>query len=174
MNFLIPNPEGSLLFDFGEGKIFGRWVIINDGVMGGMSDSNARLEKNAVVFYGHVSLENNGGFVSLRSPMGKYDLSSFSYCEMRFKSPSYRNFEILLERETAFYLPKFRKKFLAVSDDWEVVTFLLTDFEISRMGETTQKGIALSELQHIQRLGIILADKQEGDFELVIDYIKFF
>lgn len=96
-----------LVFDFGEGKNAGRWTIVNDGVMGGLSQSNAQLEANALLFSGTVSLKNNGGFVSLRSAMGDYDLSSYEYCEIRFKSNTDRKFELLIEKEIPFYLPKY-------------------------------------------------------------------
>jgi len=74
------NPEmmkDPLMFDFGEGKDFGRWAIINDGVMGGLSQSQAQVTGDALLFKGSVSLKNNGGFVSLRGPMGRYDLSAY-------------------------------------------------------------------------------------------------
>lgn len=164
----------SLIFDFGQGKDFGRWVIINDGVMGGLSSSKAKLEDNWVAFEGYVSLKNNGGFVSLRSPMGKYDLSLYSMCEIRYRSSDQRIFEILLERETPFYLPKFRAKFSGNKDDWQTITIPLQDFEVSRMGNSIQKGINTKDLNSIQRIGFILLDKKEGDFYLEIDYLKFY
>jgi monofunctional biosynthetic peptidoglycan transglycosylase len=99
--------EDSLVFDLGEGKDFGRWTIINDGVMGGLSESKAQLNDDAVLFSGTVSLKNNGGFVSLRGPLGNYDLSEYSFCEIRYKSDTDRNFELLIEKETPFYLPKY-------------------------------------------------------------------
>jgi len=163
-----------LLFDFGVGKDFGKWSIVNDGVMGGLSQSKASLDANALLFTGNVSLQNNGGFVSLRSPMGKYDLSAYNYCEIRFRSDTSRKFEILIEKDTPFYLPKFRAKFGAGSKDWETITIPLRDFEISKMGSTIQQGIDPVRLQDIQRIGFILADKQEGSFQLWIDYLKFY
>ena len=163
-----------LLFDFGVGKDFGKWSIVNDGVMGGLSQSKARLDADALLFTGNVSLQNNGGFVSLRSPMGKYDLSAYNYCEIRFRSDTSRKFEILIEKDTPFYLPKFRAKFGAGSKDWETITIPLRDFEISKMGSTIQQGIDPVRLQDIQRIGFILADKQEGSFQLWIDYLKFY
>ena len=43
------------------------WGIVNDGVMGGISQSNIYLnEENNIIFAGNVSLENNGGFASIR------------------------------------------------------------------------------------------------------------
>ncbi|MCR9013844.1 CIA30 family protein [Aquiflexum gelatinilyticum] len=166
--------KDTLLFDFGVGKDFGNWSIVNDGVMGGLSQSKASLETDALLFTGNVSLENNGGFVSLRSPLGSYDLSSYGYCEIRFKSDTQRKFEVLIEKDTPFYLPKFRVKFGAKGKDWETVTIPLRDFEISRMGTTIQKGIEPEVLKEIQRIGFILADKQEGTFYLWIDYLKFY
>ncbi len=169
--FFMKNPP--LLFDFGSNNNFGRWSIINDGVMGGLSQSKALLDEESVLFEGYVSLKNNGGFVSLRSPMGNYDLSSYQYCEMRFKSDSNREFELLLEKETAYYLPKFRFKFVASHHEWKTLKIPVSDFQISRMGNTIQNGIDPSLLNKIQRIGIILSDKKEGDFKLWIDYIKF-
>ncbi|KPQ15221.1 MAG: carbohydrate-binding protein [Algoriphagus marincola HL-49] len=163
-----------LVFDFGEGKDFGRWSIINDGVMGGLSESKAELSSDAILFSGTVSLKNNGGFVSLRSPLGNYDLSDFSFCEIRYKSDTDRKFELLIEKETPFYLPKYRKKFGEKSEDWQTLKIPLRDLEISRMGNTMAKGIDPEELDGIKRIGFILADKQEGSFEIWIDYLKFY
>lgn len=163
-----------LVFDFGPGKDFGRWTIINDGVMGGLSQSEARLDGDAVLFSGTVSLKNNGGFVSLRSAMGNYDLSGYTHFEIRFKSDTNRKFELLIEQETPFYLPKFRSKFGGKTQDWKTLIIPLEELEISRMGNTLQQGIDTQTLKGIQRIGVILADKQEGSFQLWIDYLKFY
>lgn len=163
-----------LIFDFGEGKNFGRWSIINDGVMGGMSQSQAKLDQDALLFTGVVSLRNKGGFVSLRGPLSDYDLSAYHFCEIRYKSDTDRKFEILIEKDTPFYLPKFRAKFGAKTQDWVTLTIPLKDLEISRMGATISQGIDPNQLKDIQRIGFILADKQEGSFQLWIDYLKFY
>ncbi|MCB1260448.1 MAG: CIA30 family protein [Acidimicrobiales bacterium] len=44
----------------------GRWVTINDPVMGGLSDSNVTATADGLTFAGSVSLDNNGGFASAR------------------------------------------------------------------------------------------------------------
>ncbi|EKB48241.1 Complex I intermediate-associated protein 30 (CIA30) [Cecembia lonarensis LW9] len=169
--FMNPAP---LVFDFGPEKDFGRWSIINDGVMGGLSQSQERMDGDAVLFSGTVSLKNNGGFVSLRSAMGNYDLSGYTHCEIRFKSDTDRKFELLIEKETRFNLPKFRAKFGGKTQNWETLIIPLEDLEISRMGNILQQGIDPQALKEIQRIGIILADKQEGSFQLWIDYLKFY
>lgn len=45
------------------------WFVTNDSVMGGLSSGEGRLEKNATVFSGTLSTENNGGFTSIFKPI---------------------------------------------------------------------------------------------------------
>jgi hypothetical protein len=40
--------------------------IVNDSVMGGVSQSTLRQDTHGLFFEGQVSLENNGGFASMR------------------------------------------------------------------------------------------------------------
>ena len=51
----------------GSGSATG-WTSVDDTVMGGRSDSTVAWRDGALVFAGTVSLENNGGFSSARSP----------------------------------------------------------------------------------------------------------
>ena len=47
-----------------------RWTSVNDVVMGGVSDSLMQVSEDGTgVFAGHLSLENNGGFASVRAPL---------------------------------------------------------------------------------------------------------
>ena len=46
---------------------FDKWSIVNDNVMGGLSESNISISENeTLIFKGRVSLDNNGGFASVR------------------------------------------------------------------------------------------------------------
>ena len=55
------------LVDFPNQPSFKNWQIVNDDVMGGISNSKMYLnEENRAVFEGRVSLENYGGFCSVR------------------------------------------------------------------------------------------------------------
>ena len=45
-----------------------QWQIVNDGVMGGLSSSHLQINEDGnAVFLGHVSLQNNGGFASVKN-----------------------------------------------------------------------------------------------------------
>lgn len=44
-----------------------QWYVVNDNVMGGVSNSSMVFTENeTLVFKGRVSLDNNGGFASVR------------------------------------------------------------------------------------------------------------
>ena len=44
------------------------WGVVNDSVMGGISTSRfQQTDDGTLIFAGQLSMENNGGFVSLRN-----------------------------------------------------------------------------------------------------------
>ena len=56
------------LFAFASPDAAAAWQAVNDGVMGGVSDGRFRItQRQTLEFYGTLSLENNGGFASVRS-----------------------------------------------------------------------------------------------------------
>ena len=60
-----------LLFDFTDLQAVNAWHAIDDRVMGGISQSRLKHEPAShAVFEGEVSLEQNGGFASVRSKPG--------------------------------------------------------------------------------------------------------
>ena len=57
-----------VLFQFDKPEAGTAWMTVNDGVMGGRSDGRFRINENKrLEFYGNLSLENNGGFASVRA-----------------------------------------------------------------------------------------------------------
>jgi NADH dehydrogenase [ubiquinone] 1 alpha subcomplex assembly factor 1 len=57
------------VFSFASGDDVGRWNVVNDTVMGGVSSGELTWAGEAMVFTGELSLDNNGGFASVRSPL---------------------------------------------------------------------------------------------------------
>ena len=52
-----------IIYSFDEHVQPNGWIIVNDGVMGGLSKGEMDMnEEGNGVFRGRVSLENNGGF----------------------------------------------------------------------------------------------------------------
>lgn len=59
---------GVTLLDFDDPGEVAAWTTVNDPVMGGLSTSRVTSGGGGLVFAGSISLENNGGFASARSP----------------------------------------------------------------------------------------------------------
>jgi hypothetical protein len=62
-------PEKDPVFDFPTSDDVNEWSVVNDTVMGGVSSGQLAWEDEALVFTGDLSLDNNGGFASVRSPL---------------------------------------------------------------------------------------------------------
>jgi hypothetical protein len=60
----VPDP----VFAFAGIDDVSRWSVVNDSVMGGVSSGELAWADGAMVFTGELSLDNNGGFASVRSP----------------------------------------------------------------------------------------------------------
>lgn len=56
------------LVDLENASEVAAWTTVNDPVMGGMSTSSIAFGNGGLMFSGVISLENNGGFASARSP----------------------------------------------------------------------------------------------------------
>ncbi|MFK7948737.1 MAG: CIA30 family protein [Saprospiraceae bacterium] len=168
---LLTNNQ-SVKIDFGKNKDGKDWQIVNDGVMGGRSQSTISFEKNSMIFKGNVSLENNGGFASMRASFGEYDFSKYETMTMRFRGTA-RKFAVTMQKEAVFYLPNYKYFFTPNPDEWQTLEMKLTDFETYQMGRAIGGTVSEEDLTKIIRYGIILYDKKAGDFELEIDYIEF-
>lgn len=64
----VPAGPSAALVDLDDAGAVATWTTVNDPVMGGMSTSRIAFGGGGLVFSGNISLENNGGFASARSP----------------------------------------------------------------------------------------------------------
>src|SRR5680860_1585757 len=79
MSILMITINSMNLFDFSENSESARWQVVNDGVMGGLSQATLKVGENGTaLFTGRVSLENNGGFSSLRYNAGKTNVEGYA------------------------------------------------------------------------------------------------
>ena len=165
----------SYRIDFGENSA-SDWVVVNDDVMGGVSIGDSYYTETTMVFEGEVSTNNNGGFVSFRSPRGEYDLSNFTQVEITYKSDGH-NFSMILADRLMWYLPEFRMEVLPTSSEWTTTTTSLYDFkqyEMTNYGDA-ETGVEMSadHLSDVIRLELRNSEFADGDFRLEIDYIEF-
>jgi monofunctional biosynthetic peptidoglycan transglycosylase len=163
--------EWRTVFDFQDASASGEWSSINDGVMGGLSQGQCRItEHGALEFSGEVSLENNGGFASIRSRGPAIDLSGFDGLVARVRGDGKRYaFSVLTDYPIvagAYYL-----SFEAKPEQWQDIHLPFDDFRARSFGQPVRSAPPLNK-REIRSLGLLISDKQEGPFKLEVEWIK--
>jgi uncharacterized protein YbjT (DUF2867 family) len=90
----LPTTTKLQLFDFTRSNVNlqATWGAVDDVVMGGVSESAIRLETGYAVFSGNVSIDNSGGFASVRTRNfdPRWNLSNYRGIELRVKGDGQR------------------------------------------------------------------------------------
>ena len=160
-----------MLIDFADRNSAARWFNVDDPVMGGVSSSSMKQIKDAVLFSGVVSLENNGGFASVRSRTLRPpdNLKDYSALRIRVKGDG-KTYIFSLQTFTAPRL-NYWQRFETTKDEWIEVVLPLSKFEPVFRGFTPRNAPAL-DTRAIASYGIYITDKQVGRFALEIAWIK--
>lgn len=166
--------EGEIiLFDFNSSETSGRWYTVNDDVMGGISKSNVRLnDDGTATFRGQVSLENNGGFASIRAVIENSFENDYKGVMLYVKGDG-KIYSVRFRTNKSFDGYAYQAKIKTEQDKWMEFKLPFKDFIPTYRGYTLRDKPAL-ESKDISQIGIMIADKQSGSFETDIDWIKFY
>ena len=151
---------GPPLLDFSRAEVVQTFRVINDGVMGGVSTSRLRSTNGAMVFEGEVSLENNGGFASLRGPVRFPAESAALLLSVRGDGQRYK---LTLKLDDSTSTPQYQAAFLAPRE-WQTLRFEAADFAASSRGRAIVAPIV--RLVDVQYIGLLISDKQSGPFKI--------
>jgi len=145
------------------------WTIVNDDVMGGISKSGIFInEENNLIFKGYLSLENNGGFASSRLDISNKNLKELKYFKIKLKGDGNNSKLRLREKNVrASYSCDFKSQ----KDEWIIIKLPIEKFKASWRGYTYSNYPALN-IDKVNSLSLHISDKQEGKFNLEIEYIK--
>ena len=139
-----------------------RFNVINDGVMGGVSGSSLRLEDKAVLFSGFVSLENNGGFASFRGPASIPGGTKALQLSVRGDGKRYK---LTLKHSEDNAAPQYQANF-DTSGAWETLLFAPGQFRASFRGRPVDTEPL--DFSRVRSLGVLISDRQDGPFKLLI------
>ena len=139
--------------------------IVNDGVMGGVSQSSLRQDEDGMFFEGVVSLENNGGFASMRSsvrfPQGT------QLIELIAKGDGKR-YKLVLRTELAPRVT-YVADFIALPT-LQTYRFNLSQFKSTFRGRDVDAP-ALS-FSDVIDFGILISNNQAGSFAIQLKTLK--
>jgi NADH dehydrogenase [ubiquinone] 1 alpha subcomplex assembly factor 1 len=151
--------------DFTNPKTMRDCWVVNDGVMGGISQSTLRQDTQGMYFEGLVSLENNGGFASMRSsaqfPPGTQAL------ELLAKGDG-KQYKLVLRTALA---PRasYVADFIA-EPIWQTHQFNLNQFKSTFRGQDISAPIL--SIADVIEFGILISNNQAGHFAIQLKTLQ--
>ncbi|HAK97410.1 MAG TPA: hypothetical protein DCM87_21090 [Planctomycetes bacterium] len=159
------------IFDFDTPASSGAWTPLNDGVMGGLSRSNARITgATTLAFTGEVSLENNGGFASIQSRVQAIDLRETSGLAARVRGDG-KTYWMTLRTNVPIPAGWYQARIETAAGKWIEVRLPFDQFRATSFGRTLPGAPPLPR-NAIESIGFLISDKQKGAFALEVDWIK--
>lgn len=158
----------SVIFDFKEGTDINGWVIVDDVVMGGRSSGSFDLNENGHgVFEGSISLENYGGFSSVRYKFSKVGVEGYKRVVIKLRGDGKKyQFRIKVNsRDYYSYISTF-----STSGEWEEIEIPLKEMYPSFRGRKLD--LPNFSGDHIEEIAFLIGNKKKEDFTLLIDKIE--
>ena len=140
--------------------------IVNDGVMGGVSDSQMVVADTAT-FSGKLSLENNGGFASVRMRWPFVDRNSMDNTQsllLTVKGDGLK-YQFRLRTHQGFDGAAYVHSFTSQAGQQQVVRMSAEDFTPQYRGRqlTDQPPLRWAD---VVQMGVLVADQQQGPFAI--------
>ncbi len=154
-----------LLFGFTAASSIVEWSAVDDFVMGGLSRSRLRHDAAGfAVFEGQVSLQNGGGFASVRSQ--PRDLGADpAVCFLLEVCGDGRRYKLNLRTDDDFDGVNYQASFETTTGIWITVRLPVAAFVASFRGRRQPQAAAF-EAQRLRQMGLMIADRQAGPFAL--------
>jgi monofunctional biosynthetic peptidoglycan transglycosylase len=145
------------------------WRIVNDDVMGGVSKSTVALNSsNKILFKGNISMENNGGFASCRHSFSDPKLEKTKAFKLKLKGDGkIYQFRIGTSESYANYCYDFE----TIKDKWIEIE-ISTEKLIPKIRGRYVPSAQSFDPKYVREIGLLIAEKQEGKFALLLEYIK--
>jgi monofunctional biosynthetic peptidoglycan transglycosylase len=160
-----------VIFNFADSSETDKWIAINDNVMGGLSKGGfSRYKDGALLFSGTISLENNGGFASIRAMPEGLDLSGYTGVRIRIKGDG-RTYQFRIRTNRNSGEIAYKHDFTTITDTWTEIDFPFVSFVPTYRGRIL-RNVPELVASDIKQLGFLIADKKAGSFKLIVDEIK--
>jgi monofunctional biosynthetic peptidoglycan transglycosylase len=163
-----PTNESQNLFDFGKAPDIESWRIVVDGVMGGRSTGQLVRQQDTLLFTGETSLENNGGFSSIRAPVPAGSLAGYDALRVRVKGDG-RTWILGVRGRSGMGADSYWSRFETSAGEWQTVTIPITEMVRQYFGTPIPGRIQPSGVRGVE---FYIYDKQAGPFSLEVDEIE--
>jgi hypothetical protein len=158
------NAPGPLLYDFSKMKNPSGWMIVNDGVMGGLSKGSIRRDdKGNGVFSGIVSLENNGGFSLARLSLEPVSARGCTAIVLEIKGDG-KSYQLRIKsqrKQMHAYTQRFK-----TNGSWQRIVVPFEDLSPTFRGRKLDLPGYPGE--RIEEIGLLAGNKKNEKFQLLI------
>ena len=160
--------SAQVIFDFNEGCDLQQWRVVDDGVMGGRSKGDIIVtEEGHGKYFGKISLDNNGGFSSIRYRFSPLTVKDYKNVVIHLKGDG-RKYQFIVKansREYYSYIAPFH-----TSGEWEEIRISLEDMYPTFRGRKVD--LPNFSNDYIEEITFLIGNKKEGEFVLLIDRIE--
>lgn len=161
-------PRGTTIHDFDGDDATDGWRTVLDGVMGGRSTGRITAGDGTIVFDGATSLENNGGFSSMRTDVAEGAFADADAIRLVVKGDG-RDYKLGVKSYRGMSPEGYWKSFPTVAGEWTEIVMPIRDLERQFMGRPMQGRISPADIKAIE---FYIYDKNAGPFRLEIDSIE--
>lgn len=155
------------IFDFNATTDESAWRVVDDRVMGGRSNGAFSInDKGHGVFAGKVSLENNGGFSSVRHRMESLPVEDYGTFVVRLKGDGKR-YQFRVKSEVSdrhSYVSYFQ-----TSGSWQTIKIPFEQMYPTFRGRKLD--MANFPGHKVAEIAFLIGNKKAEEFEIVVDWI---
>lgn len=148
------------------------WRTVLDGVMGGRSTGCVTQPEAGILrFSGELSLENNGGFSQIQTTVPQAAFKNAIGIEARVRGDG-RTYQFnVRSSDVRVRAGSFQTRFNTVADEWVTLRLPFDEFRLYSFGRLVSDAPSLTPAR-AESVGVTLADKNPGAFQLDIDFIR--
>jgi NADH dehydrogenase [ubiquinone] 1 alpha subcomplex assembly factor 1 len=158
------------LLDFRDEGATSCWRAVDDAVMGGRSHSALLPYAVGVAsFSGVVSLEQGGGFASIRTEPQRWRTAGARALVLRCRGDG-KHYKFTTRVDDGFDGVQYQARFNPPRGEWAEVELPVAQFVASFRGRTVADAGPL-EPARIRQLGLMVSDRQAGPFELLLEWV---
>jgi monofunctional biosynthetic peptidoglycan transglycosylase len=171
-----PTPEadpmktlpGIEIFNFSSDEA--RWYIVDDDVMGGVSSSRIDFfDQGIMSFSGTMSLENNGGFSSVRSEWKPTELTGSDGVLLKVMGDG-KTYRFRIRSTDTGRDITYNAIFKTTPKTWELIYIPFEGMVPTFRGFVMD--VEPLDPSKIASFGFMLSDNQPGEFGLLVDWIR--
>jgi len=159
---------GRPIFTFDDRADFSGWRTVLDGVMGGRSTGRIQDADGTLVFDGATSLENNGGFSSIRCNIADGMFDGSDAVRLVVKGDG-RDYKFSVKSGQGRGAGGYWATFPTAKDEWTEVVIPISSLDRQFMGQRLQGRVKPEDIQAVE---FYIYDKKAGPFRLEVDSIS--